>query len=655
MPPKKKIAEPREEHEFDREITGPIESSPGSSASSLSDRSSLSTSTCASLTSDQLEQILANNQKAMLEASHQSMTKLLATLSPSAGTSSAAARVPLIKVPKWTDDEIPSEYFNKLEKALKHNGVDQAAWGQLLPIYMSGKAQAAFAQVDVSSLDNYEAVKATLLESLGDTPASADRKWWTLSRLPGEEAGSFYLRVRAVGIRRLHGLASREEIVEKMILSRFLSLLSSDSYSSVVSRHPKDGLEAARLVQELEETRSFTRRRQPWKQDASHYHPQSHSRREQGSSSNGGGNTSPVGVSSGLSGRESSGSQNAGNTQSNGSKTVKGDRQARKPIICHGCGEPGHIRPNCPNKVRRVRSPDCDNLMEVEGWLAGSTVNGLRVDTGADRSIVCADFVPKNAYLKRTVVLDSWRGKQLSKHKLARIKIKVGETEVDTEIAVAEQLDCPALLGNDLGPKMTVQLLGMIFEAAKANQADIVSNVVTKQESVSEKVAPVRSTRAQQEREKLEEIENDVASAQSESNPVALSDIFGFEDEFYEDDPLPTPVDSCEVLPEVGVVDVPLPCLVEPDTDSLIKEQQDDVSLKVACKLANKLEKGYSFMDGVLVHTTSDGLGDSLVRILVPTKRRLGVLEMAHTHMLAGHFGVKGAVAYRNNFFFKPA
>ena len=53
------------------------------------------------------------------------------------------------------------------------------------------------------------------------------------------------------------------------------------------------------------------------------------------------------------------------------------------------------------------------------------------------------------------------------------------------------------------------------------------------------------------------------------------------------------------------------------------------------------MEKGYSFQDGILVHTTSDGLGDSLVRILVPTKRRLGVLEMAHTHMLAGHFGCK--------------
>ena len=132
-----------------------------------------------------------------------------------------------MKVPKWTDDEIPFEYFNKLEKALKHNGVDKAEWGHLLPVYLAGRAQAAFAQVDQDNLDDYDVVKDTLLESLGDTPASADRKWWTLSRQAGEEAGSFYLRVRATGIRRLYGLATREEILEKVVLSRFLSLLPS--------------------------------------------------------------------------------------------------------------------------------------------------------------------------------------------------------------------------------------------------------------------------------------------------------------------------------------------------------------------------------------------------------------------------------------------
>ena len=349
-----------------------------SDASTDSARSaSLSSTLCGSLTAEQLDQILAHNQKAMLDASHRSMTTLLASLSTPSGSGLTVSRPPVIPVPKWADDEVPSEFFNKLEKALAHNGVDRSTWGRLLPVYLSGKAQAAFAQVDSASVDDYDSVKNTLLESLGDTPASADRKWWSLSRLPGEDAGSFYLRIRAIGIRRLHGLLSREEIVEKMILSRFLSLLPSDSYTSVVSSKPKNGLEAARLLQEHEETRSYSRSRQPWRQNSSHHSY----RREQGggngSASTGSGSVSSSGnVSGNVSGSVSGGStskehgdgQNTsvGGSASSSSKNAKSDSQNKKPIVCHGCGEPGHIRPRCPHKIRMVRSADCVKRKEVQ-------------------------------------------------------------------------------------------------------------------------------------------------------------------------------------------------------------------------------------------------------------------------------------------------
>ena len=38
-----------------------------------------------------------------------------------------------------------------------------------------------------------------------------------------------------------------------------------------------------------------------------------------------------------------------------------------KPMVCHGCGEPGHIRPNRPNKAKWVSSPitvDCERCGE---------------------------------------------------------------------------------------------------------------------------------------------------------------------------------------------------------------------------------------------------------------------------------------------------
>ena len=223
-----------------------------------------------SLSSVTLERILAANAWSFLEASKDSMSALIAALPSSVAAISDSATVSTsrtahIKTQKWTDDETPSEYFVKFEKAMAHNRIPKREWGQLLPVYLSGKAQASFTQVGDEMLDDYERVKETILESLGDTPASAGQRWWTMARQTGEDPGAFYLRVRSTGLRRLHGLKTREEIIEQFILSRFLSLLPQDCYSCVVTKCPKNGLEASRLVQEYEETRSFARRHQPWR------------------------------------------------------------------------------------------------------------------------------------------------------------------------------------------------------------------------------------------------------------------------------------------------------------------------------------------------------------------------------------------------------
>ena len=254
MPPKiKKSGDDREESVSSEATLGR-----GSESSTLA------------LSPEILQQILAANSQTVLEASKTSFSALLAALPSSVAAVSTSATVATssrahVKTPKWTDEDTPYEYFTKYEKAMKHNKVDKSEWGHLLPVYLSGRAQASFSQVGDDMLDDYEKVKEVMLESLGDTPASADRRWWTINRNSGEDPGAFYLRVRSTGLRRLHGLPSKEEVVERTILSRYLSLLSQDCYSFVAAKNPKDGLEAARLVHEFEEIRGFARRNRPWR------------------------------------------------------------------------------------------------------------------------------------------------------------------------------------------------------------------------------------------------------------------------------------------------------------------------------------------------------------------------------------------------------
>ena len=468
--------------------------------------SSDSVASSITVTSDRLERIL--------EANHRSMAALIAALPTPPAPSLPSSRPAQIKTPKWSDEETPFEYFTKYEKAMRHNGIDKGTWGQLLPVYLSGRAQASFAQVDPDTLDDYDAVKETMLESLGDTPASADRRWWTLSRLSGEEAGTFYLRVRSTGIRRFHGLKTREEVCEKVILSRFLSLLPPDCYNSVVAKQPKTGLEASRFVQEFEETRTFSKRHQSWRLNASHHVPQSYNnKREQGSGSGVGSNN---GSSSNNGGSSSSPPQNQGtsSSQAGGGKGGRQDKQSqggRKPVTCYGCGEVGHIRPNCPNKVRRVKPQESCSLMSVDGCLAGLEVKGLRVDTGADRTVVRQDFVPKEAYTGKSVVLDSWRGSQTSRHKVAKIAIKVCSVEDVKEVAVVDTLDCPALLGSDLSVPLKVEMMSIVM--AQLKEAQPVDAKGSEQSEVAV-IAPVRGTRAQVISEQNRESADELASAQ---------------------------------------------------------------------------------------------------------------------------------------------
>ena len=650
MPPKntRKAQEKGEDAEIeDHMVASPLTSEAGSYASSIS-----SAPTSLSLSSAMLESILAATSKSMADSMaansksmEASMMSILASLTPAAPAPAPISLPPAkshVKVPKWSDDEIPFEFFTKLEKALTHNGVEKAAWGQLLPVYLAGKAQAALAQVPVASLDDYEAVKLVLLESLGDTPTSADRKWWSLFRQSGEDACSFYLRIRAIGIRRLQGLSSKEEIIEKLVLSRFMSLLSSDSYSCAMARQPKDGLEAARIVQELEETKAYSRKRSGWRQDHNHHSQSSRREPNRSGSPNGGGtgsgnSSSGTGVKEATGGNPSSGAPASGSSRSGN----KSDRGNRKPIVCHNCGEPGHIRPNCPNRVRSVKSPESESLIEVEGSLAGIPVKGLQVDTGACRSVVCSKYIPQSAYLGKSITLDSWRGRQLSEHKLAKIAIKVDDVSTDAVVAVADQLDCPALLGMDLGADMTVKLTGIVFAKAKAARTVCETNEVTMHDDI---VEPVKVTRAQAKKIAAEDRENDLASAQSECLPVALKDVFDFPDSYFEPDEAfdvtVEPVMESSEWPEIDSVELPLPDMGG-DVVKLGEEQKSDSTLSKLWLKGEKGEKGYAFEQGILVHHSSDGVDDHVIRVVVPACRRQQVLKMGHSSPIAGHFGTK--------------
>ena len=612
-----------------------------------------------SVSSSQLEMMLAATSKMMadsmassqrsMEASQKAMEtsflSALSTISTSTAVPPSIASAPpavtpssAVKVPKWTDGDQPFPFFTKLETAFTHNKVDKATWGHLLPVYLSGRAELAFSQVDSSLLGDYEAVKSVLLKALGDTPAHAERHWWSLARLSGETPADFFSRVRHTGLRRLSQLPTREAVVDHVILSRFLSLLPTDSYAAVMAQHPKTGLEAAEFLLDFEETRAYSRKRQPWKD---HHHrrephrsksPNNSSEGTYSSGTGGGDTSSGSGVIEVTGGNPSAGAPASGSSSSSSRHSGgNSDRGYRKPIICHNCGEPGHIRPQCPHKVRTVRSPDSvssaqSEAMFVPGWIAGCSSDKLKWDTGAERTLVRADYVPTAAYTGDVMKLATWRvNDDVSNHKLAKLTIKVGKVEVLATVAVVEQLPCPALLGSDLGASMTRQIMAEV--SAKLDEVvsdvevpmQVVSDVEVSMQVVSVVEVPMqvvnnvvpthavndgvpkqnvgRVNRAQPKQAAAVEQAKDVAPAQAEHQPLVV-EIFGW------------PVYSLE--PDKATDALVQPGSVTEEWPQVVIEKVDEVASAVKFEVPMQIEPEVAYVAPSIVLGDIFGFQDSL-------------------------------------------
>ena len=558
-------------------------------------------------------------------------------------------KVVKVEVPKLKDDEVPSEFFVKWEQAQVHNGMPRDAWCGVLPVYLTGRAQSCFSQIHPSKRMDCVLVKNELLKLLGDTPDSSDKKWWLLNRKGGETPGDLFQRVHSVGVRRMDGFETREVLLERMILSRYLSLLQPECYSHVAARRPKNGQEAALMVQEFEEDRSFAGK---LRNRGFGGHPH-HFKREGSQGFNKGSSGGSVnGNNEGSRAVTPPRKEGSISKDQSGEKSVKQEKwskKERKPIVCYGCGEPGHIRPNCPEKIRRVRSPEASEVKgairakEITAWLAGREVTA-RIDSGADLTLVHKDYIPEEAYVDSVVRIGDYDGGTVKIHSQARISIRVGTIEQTLCVVVTTgKSDYPALLGCDLCEKIQTYMC----ESLKVNAEKRLAEKRKNEKRVYEKMdGQVRvATRAQAAKQAALEQEDIVVSAQSDCAPVPLSEVFEFPDSYFEQDPTPTPAAELCTWPEEGVADLPLPEVHCSDTEKLGQEQKEDLTLKNEWQLALDGGKGYAFDRGVLVHYSKDELDEYVQRVVVPVGRRKQVLKIAHSNITAGHFGVKKTFA----------
>ena len=99
-------------------------------------------------------------------------------------------------------------------------------------------------------------------------------------------------------------------------------------------------------------------------------------------------------------------------------------------------------------------------------------------------------------------------------------------------------------------------------------------------------------------------------------------------------------VDSLTSVDDTQGIDIPLPDIVGgvEERTQLIEEQSSDESLNQLIAWAKKGEKGYTFDNGLLIHTLTTPAEQIYTRIVVPSNRRKELLKLAHCSILGGHF-----------------
>ena len=381
-------------------------------------------SSSTSLFSDLIEHLIQTQQDsiaALVKSQKSSMSDLFNNLPDLSSSTHASPSVDspitpkMLKVPQWSDKQQLSSYLESFEQVMMENKEPKSRWARLLRLYNSGSLLAAYnADVTPDVLDDCDAVR---LHAMGDTSEEAARKWWTIQKSPEEHFNALYKRISILNNRRLEHLTNSEKDILKYItLSRFLDFLPTSCYNYAVSRKPTTGREAAILATKFFQTQTKNNHKKPFNFS---YSPGSRSylgnSREHGQLNQRGEHTPNVtgvdsfGVTRTLSGGVPSVSKNDVSLSSHVSQ--ESNLKIFQQISSHSCGDPGHIRPNCPNKqVKRVKSPTklCASSRECNKAFISCSINSipctkLLVDSACEITCISSSLVPPTCHTGKSV------------------------------------------------------------------------------------------------------------------------------------------------------------------------------------------------------------------------------------------------------------
>ena len=317
-----------------------------------------------------------------------------------------------------------------------------------------------------------------LLKALGRSKEACEQEFWSFRRKDGDATTYIIRELLSMAETFMENCNTIKEAAQTVPTGKFLSLYSLEDVNHVRARKPETFLDVANFMTERQAVKNqFGDRRPPYKKLWSRPGDWSRNLRNEDSPPGDWRSRCDVNQESkdGHHNPQLGESMSVVNNHFYGSyqrkpQDISVDRVNFVPTS-FGCRKKGHKHPDCPQKqkvgcvnnsgeesevARREKPSERSELviaairqpgLYVEGRV-GQRACSMRIDMGADRTVVDANLVKEKEYLGRNVTLEGFNGFNASQP-LAKVWIEVGKHRLHHIVAVVDNAPEKILLGMD--------------------------------------------------------------------------------------------------------------------------------------------------------------------------------------------------------------
>ena len=381
------------------------------------------------------------------------------------------------KLPKLQDSDDIEAYIYTFERHMETYKVEKLYWvAQLAPL-LRGMAQKAYMSVPREASNNYDEVKEAILRRYDIGEDTYRQRFASAVPQEKESYSQFSARTGDLLDKWAKNCFTGKDWRELIGTERVLNAMPHNVQAWVRDKKPKNMVEAGKLADDYVRNRNFEYGAGNWhyRRNDDHHFRKNERRSFRRSDDQRGGqdrdgdgnekNAKEKGDDKSGAIRGSGGNGAGGTWRGSSGNSYYGNKFSRnfdknRGPQCFSCKKWGHVSAQCLSKTENANysgqwqnHEDDGRAIMYEGTIEGKSTPRLRVDSGADRTLVHPKWVPDEAYLGKSQLFRNAWG-DVRSLPLAEVQLTVDGKSYSLDVAVTKGLAYDALLGRDI-PELT--------------------------------------------------------------------------------------------------------------------------------------------------------------------------------------------------------